>query len=58
MDKDLLLDIITYLTNQGKVSGATIDAFYGTMPDDPDDLVTLLEYPGNSSPVVGLIPGL
>ena len=51
MAKDLLLDIITYLTDQGKVSGAAVDAFYGTMPDDPDNLVVLLEYPGLASPV-------
>lgn len=46
---NLLLDIITYMKAQGVVSNGGTDAFYGTFPNKPDNLVTLLEYSGDAA---------
>ena len=46
---NLLADIITYMIAQGVVSAGGTDAFYGTLPNKPDNLVALIEYSGNSA---------
>jgi hypothetical protein len=42
----LLEDIIAYLVGVGLVAGDGIDAFRDFIPDDPDNIVCLYEYPG------------
>lgn len=44
---NLLEDFITYLTNQGVVTGDGVDAFRDIQPDKPDDVVTVREYAGS-----------
>lgn len=50
MQNPLLLDIVTFLTNLGVVKGDGIDTFRDFTPEEPDNLVALIEYTGN--PVV------
>lgn len=47
MGQPLLLDIITFLTTKGVVTGDGIDAFRDFIPEEPDTLVALIEYMGN-----------
>ena len=48
---NLLVDIITYMTNQSVIAGPLPDGdtVYGTMLDKPDHLISLIEYPGVSA---------
>lgn len=46
---NLLADMITYMIAQSVVTAGGTDAFYGTLPNKPDNLVSLLEYPGNAA---------
>lgn len=46
---DLLLDLIEYLQEEGLVTGDGIDAFRDHMPDSPDRLIAIQEYPGAGS---------
>lgn len=43
----LLLDIIAYFKFKGLVTGDGIDCFRDSLPDDPDNVVSLTEYPGS-----------
>lgn len=47
MANALLLDIVTFLTNNNIVQGDGIDAFRDFMPDSPDNVVALHEYKGD-----------
>lgn len=47
MPNPLLLDIITYLTNNKIVEGDGVDAFRDFTPDEPDNVVVLNEYQGS-----------
>ena len=47
MAQPLLLDIVTYLTDKGAVTGDGIDTFRDFLPENPDSLVALIEYAGN-----------
>jgi len=46
---NLLLDIISYMTDQGVVTGAAQDIFYGKFPNKPDNIIVLMEYSGNAA---------
>lgn len=48
MSNPLLLDIVTFLTNEGVVVGDGIDAFRDFTPEAPDALVALHEYKGDA----------
>ena len=50
MPNPLLLDIVTYLTTKGVVSGDGIDTFRDFIPETPDSIVIITEYQG--SPLV------
>lgn len=50
MPNPLLLDIVTYLTNEGAIQGDGIDTFRDFIPESPDNIVALNEYAG--SPIV------
>lgn len=49
MANPLLLDIVTFLTDNGVVQGDGVDAFRDFTPDAPDSLVALHEYKGDSA---------
>ena len=44
---DLLLDIVTYLTNAEVVQGDGVDIFRDFSPEEPDDIVIVYEYSGD-----------
>lgn len=46
MPNPLLLDIVTFLTNNNIVQGDGIDTFRDFVPESPDSIVALLEYKG------------
>lgn len=47
MANPLLLDIVTFLANNGIVQGDGVDAFRDFTPEAPDSLVALHEYKGD-----------
>lgn len=47
MANPLLLDIVTFLTDNGIVQGDGVDAFRDFTPEAPDSLVALHEYKGD-----------
>ena len=47
MSSPLLLDIITYLTDNDAVKGDGIDAFRDFSPEEPDNIVVVTEYSGS-----------
>lgn len=56
MANPLLLDIITFLTDNGVVQGDGVDAFRDFTPEAPDSLVALHEYKGD--PAVAYDPNV
>jgi len=46
---DLLLDLVKFLTYKNVVEGDAIDCFRDTMPDSPDEIVSLYEYAGRGT---------
>lgn len=56
MANPLLLDIVTFLTDNGVVQGDGVDAFRDFTPDAPDSLVALHEYKGD--PAVAYDPNV
>ena len=51
MANPLLLDIVTFLTDNGMVQGDGVDAFRDFTPEAPDSLVALHEYKGDPAVV-------
>lgn len=47
MGQPLLLDIATFLTNNKVVLGDGIDIFRDFIPEEPDNVVALIEYSGD-----------
>lgn len=47
MANPLLLDIVTFLTDNGVVEGDGVDAFRDFTPEAPDSVVVLHEYKGD-----------
>lgn len=56
MANPLLLDIVTFLADNGIVQGDGVDAFRDFMPEAPDSLVALHEYKGD--PAVAYDPNV
>lgn len=56
MANPLLLDIVTFLTDNGVVHGDGVDAFRDFTPEAPDSLVALHEYKGD--PAVAYDPNV
>lgn len=56
MANPLLLDIVTFLTENGIVQGDGVDAFRDFTPEAPDSLVALHEYKGD--PAVAYDPNV
>lgn len=56
MTNPLLLDIITFLADNGVVQGDGVDAFRDFTPEAPDSLVALHEYKGD--PAVAYDPNV
>ena len=56
MANPLLLDIVTFLTDNGMVQGDGVDAFRDFTPEAPDSLVALHEYKGD--PAVAYDPNV
>lgn len=56
MANPLLLDIVTFLADNGVVQGDGVDAFRDFMPEAPDSLVALHEYKGD--PAVAYDPNV
>ena len=56
MANSLLLDIITFLADNGVVQGDGVDAFRDFTPEAPDSLVALHEYKGD--PAVAYDPNV
>lgn len=56
MANPLLLDIVTFLTDNGMVQGDGVDAFRDFTPEAPDSLVALHEYKGD--PAVSYDPNV
>lgn len=56
MANPLLLDIVTFLADNGIVQGDGIDAFRDFTPEKPDSLVALHEYKGD--PAVAYDPNV
>lgn len=56
MANPLLLDIVTFLTDNGIVQGDGVDAFRDFTPEAPDSLVALHEYKGD--PAVAYDPNV
>lgn len=56
MANPLLLDIITFLADNGVVQGDGVDAFRDFTPEAPDSLVALHEYKGD--PAVAYDPNV
>lgn len=54
MANPLLLDIVIYLTSKGVIQGDGIDTFRDFIPETPDNIVAITEYPG--SPAVHFDP--
>jgi len=54
MPKPLLEDIVTFLTSNSVIEGDGIDTFRDFIPETPDNLVAVTEYPG--SPAVPYEP--
>ena len=42
----MIRDIGTYLVAQGLANGISTDVFLDTRPDNPDDVISIFEYPG------------
>lgn len=47
MANPLLLDIVTFLTTSGVVTGDGTDAFRDFTPEEPDTAIVLIEYQGD-----------
>lgn len=47
MPNPLLLDIVTYLVSKRIIEGDGIDTFRDFIPETPDNLVAITEYPGS-----------
>ena len=47
MNNPLLLDMVTFLTDNGVVEGDGVDAFRDFTPEAPDSIVVLHEYRGD-----------
>lgn len=47
MANPLLLDIVTFLTTKGVIEGDGIDTFRDFVPEQPDNLISLVEYKGS-----------
>lgn len=56
MTNPLLLDIVTFLADNGVVQGDGVDAFRDFTPEAPDSLVALHEYKGD--PAVAYDPNV
>lgn len=56
MENPLLLDIVTFLADNGVVQGDGVDAFRDFTPEAPDSLVALHEYKGD--PAVAYDPNV
>lgn len=56
MANPLLLDIVTFLADNGVVQGDGVDAFRDFTPEAPDSLVALHEYKGD--PAVAYDPNI
>ena len=56
MANPLLLDIVTFLADNGVVQGDGVDAFRDFTPEAPDSLVALHEY--NGDPAVSYDPNV
>lgn len=54
MANPLLLDIVLYLTSKGVIQGDGIDTFRDFIPEMPDSVIAVTEYPG--SPAVHYDP--
>ena len=48
---NLLLDIVTYLKAQGKVTNDGVDAYRDFMPEEPSSVVCVYEYNGSPPPL-------
>jgi hypothetical protein len=48
---NLLLDIVTYLTTEGLVTGDGVDAFRDFTPEEPNAVVSVHEYKGSPPPL-------
>jgi len=48
---NLLLDLVNYIIAQGLATTGGQDILYNDMPDSPNNLISLLEYAGQSSPI-------
>jgi hypothetical protein len=48
MTKNLLLDLIDYLVEEEIVEGDGVDIFRDFIPETPDNVIALMEYPGRT----------
>jgi hypothetical protein len=47
---DLLMDLAEYLADEGVTEGPNVDTFLDDRPEEPDKVVSLIEYAGSPTP--------